>query len=131
MRSGAATRGDVWLFDPASATLIAGDLVTLPVPFLDTACPGGWRVALAQLAATPFRRLIPGHGPVMTRADFALWRTAFAGFIDCTGTSGQCADGWVRAAGRLIPAPERPRARSMASYYADLLRKGSLARNCA
>jgi len=29
--------------------LIAGDLVTLPVPFLDTACPNGWRKALDTL----------------------------------------------------------------------------------
>ena len=34
----AATAGDVWLFDRQSGVLASGDLVTLPAPFLDTAC---------------------------------------------------------------------------------------------
>src|SRR5262249_53961076 len=42
----AATEGDVWVLDRASGTLITGDLVTLPVPFLDTANPEGWAAAL-------------------------------------------------------------------------------------
>ena len=35
----AVTAGDLWLYDPKTRVLLAGDLVTLPVPFLDTACP--------------------------------------------------------------------------------------------
>src|SRR4030081_1563138 len=53
----AVTAGDVWVFDPRSRVLAAGDLVTLPVPFLDTACPERWRAALDHLAKTDFKVL--------------------------------------------------------------------------
>ena len=46
----AVTAGDVWLFDPATRVLAAGDLVTLPAPFLDTACPERWKAALDRVA---------------------------------------------------------------------------------
>ena len=42
----AATEGDVWLYEPKSKTVIAGDLVVGLVPFMDTACPEGWSKAL-------------------------------------------------------------------------------------
>src|SRR3954470_3480762 len=70
----AATEGDVWLFDPKTRVAIVGDLVVGLVPFMDTACPGGWSKALDEIAATPFTTLIPGHGDVMNRADFLTWR---------------------------------------------------------
>src|SRR6185436_9481024 len=50
----AATDGDVWVYDSATRIAAVGDLVTLPVPFLDTACSAGWSKALARIAATPF-----------------------------------------------------------------------------
>ena len=64
----AVSGGDLWVLDAESGTLAAGDLVTLPVPFLDTACPPAWREALARISAQPFKRLVPGHGPLMSRA---------------------------------------------------------------
>lgn len=79
----AVSGGDLWVLDPASGTLAAGDLVTLPVPFFDTACPPAWREALARLSAQPFQRLVPGHGPVMSRADFERWRGGFQALLDC------------------------------------------------
>ena len=66
----AATEGDVWLYDPASRLLVAGDLVVTEVPFMDTACAEGWRRALDAIAATPFTTLIPGHGDPMTHEQF-------------------------------------------------------------
>lgn len=57
----AATAGDVWLYDEKTRVAVLGDLVTLPAPFLDTACPEGWKVALRQVADTPFEMAIPGH----------------------------------------------------------------------
>jgi hypothetical protein len=39
-------------------TLVAGDLVTLPVPFLDTAKPLVWKEALARLSKVKFERLV-------------------------------------------------------------------------
>lgn len=122
----AATDGDVWVFDAKSRVLAAGDLVTLPAPFLDTACPKGWRAALETISASPFRTLVPGHGPPMDRAKFALYRTAFGTFIDCAGSDQEakaCAAGWAEAVAPLLAEGEAPRARGMAAYYVELLRK--------
>ena len=41
----AVTGGDVWVYDATSQVLAAGDLITLPVPLLDTACPERWMQA--------------------------------------------------------------------------------------
>jgi glyoxylase-like metal-dependent hydrolase (beta-lactamase superfamily II) len=122
----AATAGDVWLFDRATRTLVAGDLVTLPAPFLDTACPSGWRDALGRLEAAPFERLVPGHGPVMSRADFVRWRGAFEALLDCAGGDGEasvCVDGWVEATADLNAATDAKFVRGMTGYYvSDVLR---------
>jgi glyoxylase-like metal-dependent hydrolase (beta-lactamase superfamily II) len=103
----AATEGDVWLYDPALRLAVAGDLVVAPVPFMDTACPEGWREALDRIAATPFVTLIPGHGAPMDRAAFMQWRAAYDAFVDC-GRSDRpraaCIAGWRRDAARFIPA---------------------------
>ncbi len=50
----AATEADLWLYDPDEGLAIVGDLVVDIVPFMDTACPDGWRKALDEVAATPF-----------------------------------------------------------------------------
>jgi glyoxylase-like metal-dependent hydrolase (beta-lactamase superfamily II) len=123
----AATAGDVWLFDPATRTVAAGDLVTLPAAFLDTACPAGWRAALDVIWRTPFRRLVPGHGPVMDRGMFGAYRSAFGALIDCV--AGQtpkkaCAAAWTQAVQPLLGPGEldRKRAQGMTEDYVDLLR---------
>ena len=36
---GAVTDADLWLYDGASGVAVIGDLVTLPAPFFETACP--------------------------------------------------------------------------------------------
>jgi glyoxylase-like metal-dependent hydrolase (beta-lactamase superfamily II) len=122
LETGAVTAGDVWLFDPATRVLIAGDLVTLPVPLPDTACLSGWRSALARLDGVDFALLVPGHGPVMTREDFARYRAAFGNLLDRAATdssSTACADGWLRDIGPLVPADERAFARILLDYYVD------------
>ncbi len=130
----AATEGDVWLYDPQSRVLIAGDLVTDPVPFLDTACPDGWRKALDAIAATPFETLIPGHGAPMGRAAFSAWKTSFDTFVDCArGTQKvtYCAAGWYdRATSHSTFATEKVRILGMADYYANRIRSGDLDKNC-
>ncbi len=133
----AATAGDVWLYDPQSRVAITGDLITLPAPFLDTACPDGWREALTAIAATPFTIAIPGHGAPMSRRDVDLYRSAFNAFIDCAGGTGdkqQCADSWAKAISPLVqddPTVLR-RARGMAAYYVDMLRaNGGRSKTCA
>lgn len=118
----AVTAGDLWLYDPATGTAVVGDLVTLPVPFLDTACPEGWRSALDAVAARAPARVIPGHGAPMSAADFETYRTAFARLLDC-GVGGEtatmCSDGWIADLGPLLPAAEHKRARAMLAYYLD------------
>jgi glyoxylase-like metal-dependent hydrolase (beta-lactamase superfamily II) len=116
------TAGDVWIYDSASRIAAVGDLVTLPVPFLDTACVAGWKSALAQVWATSFEMLVPGHGKPMTRAEFSQYRAAFGGFIDCSNSSrdkADCAAGWTKDAGSLIEANgmDSKRAEALAAYY--------------
>lgn len=116
----AVTGADLWLYDAATRVVAAGDLVTLPVPFLDTACAPRWRAALADLDALPFEILVPGHGAPMTRADVATWRGAFGALLDCAAgdtPARACADGWIAALGTLLPAGEQGRARAMLDYY--------------
>jgi glyoxylase-like metal-dependent hydrolase (beta-lactamase superfamily II) len=118
----AATAGDVWVLDPATKVLAAGDLVTLPVPFLDTACPTGWKTALDHLAKADFRWLVPGHGPPLGRSQFETYRAAFGALVACAETAKpkqECVDGWLRDAAELIPAGDRELARSTLDYYME------------
>ena len=116
----AVSGGDLWVLDLASGTLAAGDLVTLPVPFLDTACPPAWRAALARLAAQPFHRLVPGHGPVMSRADFDRWRSGLDALLDCADQGlhpAACAAVWRERASPWLDAADYARVSSMVGYY--------------
>lgn len=118
----AATAGDVWLFLPDERLAIAGDLVVGLTPFMDTACPEGWRKALGNIAAVPFRTLIPGHGAPMDREDFTRWRRAFDTLLDCAAGSASrqaCIDGWMRDAAPFIPDVDRPRVPGIIGYYLD------------
>ncbi len=118
----AVTEADLWIHDPAAGLVIAGDLVVAEVPFMDTACPEGWRRALDEMAAVDFTVLIPGHGEAMDRDTFLAWRAAFGHFLDCAASdrSGEaCVGGWRRDAARFI-APGRERlVDEMATYYLD------------
>jgi glyoxylase-like metal-dependent hydrolase (beta-lactamase superfamily II) len=121
----AVSGGDVWLLDPSARVLVAGDLVTLPAPLFDTACPDGWREALARIEREPFDVLVPGHGAPLSRAQFALYRRAFDRLLDCAaGDAGKevCAAGWLEDARPLIPADDIALARTSLDYYLDLLR---------
>lgn len=127
----AVTAGDLWLYDPATRVLLAGDLVTLPVPFLDTACATGWQAALADLDAVDFTQLVPGHGEPMGVAAFGTWRAAFDALVACAAsesTAGTCADGWIDDLGTLLPAGEHARARAMLEGYVDRVVRDEAAR---
>lgn len=118
----AATEGDVWLYDPDRRLVVAGDLVVAMVPFMDTACPEGWRKALGEIAARPFRTLVPGHGAPMDRAQFLAWRSAFGNLLDCAASDRSrraCIDGWQRDAAAFIPAGAEKRTAGMVGYYLD------------
>ena len=119
----AATEGDTWVYDPKTRIVAAGDLVVLPLPFFDTACADGWRNALKIIDRTDFATLYPGHGPLLSHADFSLYRWAFDRLLDCAAGSSpkqNCIDGWIRDAGPLVKTPqERGQAQDYLSYYID------------
>jgi len=129
----AATAGDVWLFDPATRILASGDLVTLPVPFLDTACPSGWKRALAHIAKTDFDLLVPGHGAPMHRKELEQYRTAFDNLLSCAASDKkkeQCVEGWMADAGDLIAKDDPKYVRAMVDYYVDNKLRGANAADC-
>src|SRR5436190_7745946 len=124
----AVTDADVWLYDPATRLAVVGDLVTLPAPFLDTACPRAWREALDVVAATPFVTLVPGHGEPMSRAQFDTYRTAFGAYLACAAGdrgSADCAAEWAAGIADLQPNDARLHAGAApyAKAYAEFLRK--------
>jgi glyoxylase-like metal-dependent hydrolase (beta-lactamase superfamily II) len=121
----AATAGDLWVLDPATKVLAAGDLVTLPAPFLDTACPSGWQAALTALSKVDFKTLVPGHGPPLTRTEFETYRAAFGGLVACAAsdrTRDACIDDWTRAEAPLVKDEDPKFLRGVVGYYVDVLR---------
>lgn len=125
---GAVTDADIWIYDGASGVAVIGDLVTLPAPFFETACPGQWRKALDEVWGVPFKTAIPGHGEPMTRAQFDTYRGAFNAYMDCvegSAEAGQCAAAWAGNVAPLIGSDERARkmAEGYADYYVGMLRE--------
>ena len=118
----APTEGDLWVYDPKTKTVFAGDLVVAFAPFMDTACVEGWLTALDAIEQVPFQTLVPGHGDPMSRGDFAQWKTAFRNLVDCsagTATKEECIAGWNRDAARFV-APLAPRkVDPLIDYYID------------
>lgn len=117
----AVSGGDVWIYDAATRVLVAGDLVTLPVPLLDTACPTGWSRALRSLAAVPFEQVVPGHGPPLSRRGFDRYVSAYDRLLACAAgpdPEAACAEAWVADMGQLLPPGQRSQAtRLLADYY--------------
>lgn len=116
------TAGDVWVYDPAERLLLAGDLVTLPAPLFDTACPAHWQQSLAELDRVKFSHLIPGHGAPLEHAQFHVYRHAFDKLLACSAsatTKDACIDGWLQDAAPLLPESERGFARGLLDYYLD------------
>ena len=126
--AGAVTAADVWIYDAATKVAVLGDLVTLPAPFFETACPARWQAALDEVWATPFDLAVPGHGATMTRAQFDAYRRAFGAFRGCVGgdtAAAECAAGWTRDVGEFLASDaDRVQATRYAAYYVDFLRKG-------
>lgn len=116
---GAVSGGDVWMLDPRTRVLAAGDLVTLPAPLFDTACPSHWSDALGELDAQDFHLLVPGHGVPMSRKQFQIYRMAFDNLLACAAAEAgrDCTSGWLTDAAELVPAQDRALAESLLGYY--------------
>ena len=118
----AVTAGDVWVFDPETRLLLAGDLVTLPAPFFESACPSRWQASLAHLQKQPFDQLVPGHGAPMDRRGLAAYARAFTNLLACAAgdaTKQACVDGWINDAAALIVSKDVSYARTLIAYYLD------------
>ena len=132
----AVSDADVWLFDSSSKVAVIGDLITVPVPYFETACPDRWRASLDEVWATPFETAIPGHGRPMTRAQFDVYRQSFGKFVSCSRSDtapAQCAAGWADGISTLInDDPARKQAvAANAEYYVGYLRSnGGKAPDC-
>lgn len=132
----AVTAADLWIFDEKTGVAVLGDLVTLPAPFFETACPAQWEATLDDVWATPFTLAVPGHGNPMSRAQFDAYRQAFRAFRACVGSgtaAKECAAGWTHDAGRFLPTDaQRREATGYAAYYVDFLRRnGGASPDCA
>lgn len=131
----AVTDADVWLFDRRTRIAVLGDLVTFPAPFFETACPQRWSHALDDVWRTPFERAIPGHGPLITRAQFDVYRHSFNAFVACAASdvdAKRCAAAWsVNIAPILKGRPDAELAEGLGAYYVEFLRKdGGMSRDC-
>ena len=119
----AATEGDVWVHDPASKTVFAGDLVVVPLPFFDTGCAEGWRQALAEIDRLDFQTLVPGHGLPMDHAAFSSYRQAFDAFTTCaegTQATASCVATWMQQGAPFVAMHPDPKYTEAAlSYYVD------------
>lgn len=131
-----ASTGDVWLYDPRAKLVLTGDLITLPAPFFDTACPIEWSKAFDDILAQPFDRVVPGHGRVMSRADVITYRDGFEALVKCarsTTDAAVCAEAWAATVAPLqtgVDADGR-RARGFASaYITQLFRTGAKRPDC-
>lgn len=127
LESRAVTAGDVWIYDPSTRVLVAGDLVTLPAPFLDTACPAGWQAALGRLAAADWQLLVPGHGRVFQRQDFVTYRRAFDRLLACAASSrptAECVTGWFEDGGDLVATNDPGNGRELVAYYVAQVLRG-------
>ena len=132
----AVSDADLWIYDTASRVAVIGDLVTVPVPFFETACPDRWRASLDEVWATPFQTAIPGHGRPMTREQFDVYRKSFGEFVACVRSdkpASACGEGWVNAAASLIgddPARRKAVGANMEYYVGYLRPNGGKAPDC-
>jgi len=133
----AVSDADVWLFDKASRVAVIADLVTVPVPYFESACPDRWKATLDEVWATPFETAIPGHGAPMTRAQFDAYRRSFGEFVSCARsdkTAAACGTAWADGIGGALLGDDPARKRAVASgieYYVGYLRSnGGKAPDC-
>jgi glyoxylase-like metal-dependent hydrolase (beta-lactamase superfamily II) len=70
------TNGDAFIYFPTERVLHTGDMFTNGAPFCDTNASCSikeWDATLKKAMAYDFDKVIPGHGPVMTKPDIAKY----------------------------------------------------------
>jgi cyclase len=90
------TNGDAVIYFPSEHVLHTGDLLVAGAPFCDTANGGSikeWDQTLRKALQYDFDTVIPGHGPVMKRADLEKYVQTVATIRDrvkqaCAGGAG-------------------------------------------
>jgi quinoprotein relay system zinc metallohydrolase 2 len=100
---------DLTVFDEATKTLFAGDLVFLRhVPVMDGSIRG-WLAALKELETIPAQRVVPGHGPVsdwpVALADERRYLTTLLADVRASNAKGSS----IRTAAEKAAASERSR----------------------
>ncbi len=100
------TAGDLMIMDRNTGTLFAGDLVfNGRVPSLPHGDATIWQAYLAEMASWPWRRLVPGHGPLITEPAPLLVLADYLGFVrDHVTCAWQRGDS--RAEALLVELPE-------------------------
>jgi glyoxylase-like metal-dependent hydrolase (beta-lactamase superfamily II) len=132
----AVSDADAWIFDAATKVAVVGDLITVPIPYFETACPDRWKASLDDVWATPFEKAVPGHGPVLSRTEFDAYRQSFAAFMACVrsdAAAAQCGAVWADGVTMLIGADPKRRDAVIANaeYYVGYLRpNGGNAPDC-
>ena len=77
------TASDLVVYLPRERVVIAGDVVTLPVPYGFSDAPVQWMATLGKLDELDFDILIPGHGdPLRGKEYLQLLRNLFASGIE-------------------------------------------------
>jgi glyoxylase-like metal-dependent hydrolase (beta-lactamase superfamily II) len=97
------TNGDAVVYFPSERVIHMGDLyVSGGAPFCDTSNGGSikeWDATIQKALAMDFDKVIPGHGPVTTKADLTKWVQTLATIRTRVRTA--CAGGADDAAKRL------------------------------
>jgi len=102
--------------------LVTGDLVTLPVPFLDTADPQGWSAALDRLVKIDAKLVVPGHGEPMRPQDLVTYNKAFKDLLVCaksTKPAAECSAQWFATIGDLARGTDPGLAQASMGYYLE------------
>ena len=96
------TNGDAVIYFPSERVLHAGDLLVAGAPFCDTSAGGSikeWDQTLQKALQYDFDTVIPGHGPVMKRADLEKYVQTVAAIREHVRTA--CAGGAADAVKRI------------------------------
>jgi cyclase len=82
------TNGDAVMYFPALKVLHTGDLFVSGAPLIDYSSGGSivdWPGTLEKVLQLDFDTVIPGHGPIMKKADLVKWRTDMMSMISKIG----------------------------------------------